>query len=130
MKDYNDHIKKSHIRAVEKLNADLEAWRKETGEEAPTLYEDANTSFTLANITVENGWLKFDYDGHPDSVFMVEQDEDDGMYYEVEGIDSIPDYIKFWRSCLRRAKRYWSMDPDKLDRIQDGEEEDIEEEEE
>lgn len=52
--------------------------------------------------------------------------EEDGSLSEREGIDSIPEYIKFWRACLRRAKRYWSMDGDKLDAIQNGEALDIE----
>lgn len=126
-KDLNDYIKKSHIKAVEKFNEELQAWAKETGEKAPTLYEDANTSFTLSDITVERGKMFFNYDGKPDSVTIVIKDNLDGEYFEEEGIDGIMDYVKFWRSCLRRAKRYWSMDPDRLDRIQEGEEEDIEE---
>ena len=128
--DLNDYIKKIHIKAVEKFNEELKAWEKETGESPVTLYEDANTSFTLSDILVENGWLKFNYDGKPDSVLMVQKDDFDGEYYEDEGIDGIMEYLKFWRACLRRAKRYWAMDSDELDRIQDGELEDNEEEEE
>lgn len=127
--DLNEYIKRSHINAVEKFNKELLSWAHETGEEQPTLYEDANTSFTLANVHVENGWLKFDYDGQPDSALMVEKDDLEGLYYETEGIDGIMEYIKFWRSCLRRARRYWNMDPDKLDDLQDGYVDDIEEEE-
>lgn len=127
-RNLNNYIKKSHIRAVEKFNEELEAWTKETGENAATLYENANTSFTLANIHVENGWLKFDYDGQPDSVLVVVKDDLEGEYYE-ESLDGIMDYVKFWRKCLRRAKRYWAMDPDELDKIQDGEAEDLNEEE-
>lgn len=48
------------------------------------------------------------------------------MYYE-EDLDGIAEWIKFWRACLRRAKRYFAMDTDKLDKIQDGEIEDDEE---
>ena len=125
----NSYIKKSHIKAVEKFNEDLKAWAIETGETPVTLYEDPFTSFTLSDIHVENGWLKFDYDGHPDSVSVVVKDELTEEYYEEE-FDGIQDYIRFWRACLRRAKRYWSMDSEKLDRIQDGEAEDDEEEEE
>lgn len=124
-KDMNDYIKKSHIKAVEKFNEKLIAWANETGEELPTLYEDAYTSFTLANVHVENGWLKFKYNGKLDSERMVEWDHIDGTYYEIEGIGSIMEYIKYWRYCLRCARRYWSMDPDKLDAIQDGDIEDV-----
>lgn len=35
------------------------------------------------------------------------------------------EWLRFWRNCLKRAKRYWSMDAIELDRIQDGEQEDI-----
>ena len=128
-RDFNDYIKKSHIKAVEKFNEELKAFAKETGEKEVTLYENANTSFTLSEPFVENGWLKFNYDGQPDSVRMVVKDDLDGKYYEEEGVDSIMEYVKFWRKCLNRAKKYWLMDPDRLDAIQDGEIEDEDEEE-
>lgn len=127
-KDLNDHIKKSHIKALEKFNAELLEFEKETGEKPVTLYEDANISFTLADIHLENGWLKFDYDGQPDSVRVVTKDPLDRKYYEEE-LDGIMDYVTFWRKCLKRAKKFWSMDPDKLDAIQNGEAEYHEEEE-
>ena len=124
-----DYIKKSHINAVIKLNEDLKAWAKETGEDEATLYEDANTSFTLSNLAISNdGQLFYDYDGKTDFVVIVDVDEETGEYYEDEGIDGIMEYVKFWRACLRRAKRYWNMDSDKLDAIQNGEAEDEEEE--
>ena len=63
MEDLNKYIKKSTIKMVEKFNADLEAFRKETEEPVATLYEDANTSFTLSNVRVEEGRLKYTYDG-------------------------------------------------------------------
>ncbi|MCR4916250.1 MAG: hypothetical protein K6A96_10905 [Prevotella sp.] len=125
-KDLNDYIKASHIKAVEKFNEELNAFARETGESPVTLYENPNVSFTLANITVENGWLKFDYDGEPDSIAVVVKDMFDGEIYESE-YDGIMDYIRFWRKCLKRAQRYWTMDTERLDRIQDGEEEDDEE---
>ena len=128
MANLQKYIKKSHIKAVEKFNAELQAFAKETGENPVTLFENANTSFTLADIHVENGWLKFDYDGQPDSVLVVEKDDFDGKYYESE-LDGIMDYVHFWRKCLNRAKRYWAMDPDRLDKIQDGDIEDDNEEE-
>ena len=128
--DLNKYIKKSHIRAVEKFNKELIEWSEYTGEYPVTLYENAYISFTLSNPIVENGWLKFDYDGKPDSERMVEKDELDGKYYEVEGPDSIMEYIKFWRKCLKRAKRYWAMDSEELDKIQNGAAEDINDDEE
>lgn len=124
------YIKKSHIKALQRFNEELKAWAKETGEEAPTLYEDANTSFTLSNIAIsQDGTLFFDYDGKTEFEAEVLFDEEENCYYENESSESIMEYIKFWRKCLRRAKRYWSMDCEKLDAIQDGEIEDENEEE-
>jgi hypothetical protein len=131
MADLNNYIKKSHIKAVLKFAGELELFRIETGNEAEaTLYEDAYTSFTLSEIKVENGQLCYKYDGTHYRENVVNFDEDEGKYYEDEGMESIMEYVKFWRSCLRRAKRYWSMDVEKLDAIQSGEQEDDEEEEE
>lgn len=126
-----DYIKKSHLKALEKFNEELAAWAKETGEEAPTLYEDINTSFTLADIAVsDDGTLFYTYDGKQEFEVIVCLDEETGEYYEDEGQDGIMEYIKFWRKCLRRAKRYWAMDSEKLDAMADGDQEDIDEEDE
>lgn len=125
MEDLNKYIKKSHIRTVEKFNEELKAFGIETEQEAPTLYEDAFTSFTLSNIRVQNGCLLYEYDGKTESEKIVKYDEDEKTYYE-EDLDGITEWVKFWRKCLKRAKRYWSMDTEKLDRIQDGEIEDDE----
>ena len=125
-----DYIKKSHIKAVQKLNEDLKAFAEETGENPVTLYEHANTSFTLANIAISNdGQLFYEYDGQTEFEVIVCHDNETGEYYEDEGMDGIMEYVKFWRACLRRAKRYWQMDSDKLDAIQNGDIEDEEEEE-
>ena len=130
-KELISYIKKSHIKALQRFNEELKAWAKETGEEAPTLYEDANTSFTLSNIAIsQDGTLFFDYDGKTEFEAEVLFDEEDNCYYENEGSESIMEYIKFWRKCLRRAKRYWSMDSEELDAIQDGEIEEEDDEEE
>lgn len=124
----NNYIKKSHIRALEKFKEELETFRKETGEEAAELYENPFTWFTLADIRLENGTLIYLYDGREERETVVLFDEEGNDYYEVE-YDGIMDAIRFWRACLRRAKRYWSMDTEKLDAIQDGLIEDDEEEE-
>lgn len=129
MADLNQYIKKSHIKAVEKFAAELEEWRKETGEDEATLYEDAYTSFTLSNPRVVNGSLCYHQDGVDYSENMVRFDEETSEYWEEDCLDSIMDYLKFWRACIRRAKRYWSMDTDKLDAIQNGDIEDDEEDE-
>ena len=124
------YIKKSHIKALQRFNEELKAWAKETGEEAPTLYEDANTSFTLSNIAIsQDGTLFFDYDGKTEFEAEVLFDEEENCYHENEGSESIMEYIKFWRKCLKRAQRYWNMDSDELDKLTDGETEDVDEEE-
>lgn len=128
--DLRRFIKKSHLKAVWKFKEELEAFRKETGDEAATLYENANISFTLANIAVSSdGQLFYDYDGKTEFEVIVRKDDETGEYYEDDGMDGIMEYVKFWRACLRRAKRYWSMGSDELDKLQDGETEDDEEEE-
>lgn len=119
--DLNNYIKKSHIKAVEKFAADLEAFRKETEEHEATLYEDAFTPFTLSNPRVENGCLCYTQDGVEYKENMIRHDEESDEYWEEDCLDSIMDYIHYWRACLRRAKRYWSMEVEKLDAIQSGE---------
>lgn len=124
------YIKKSHIKALEKLNEELKAWEKETGEVPATLYEDINTSFTLADLAVsEDGTMYYMYDGKLEFEVIVRQDEETGEYYEDEGSEGIMEYVKFWRKCLKRAKHYWSMGSEKLDAMADGEAEDEDEEE-
>lgn len=130
MDNLNQYIKKSHLRMVEKFKEDLEMFRQQTGDKVAELYEDAYTSFKLGDIKVENGILSYQYDDGRDFDRIVLQDPDTKEYYEDESLDSLPEIIKFWRKCLRRAKRYWSMDPDRLDKIQDGEIEDQDDEEE
>lgn len=130
MADLNQYIKKSHLRMVEKFKEDLEMFRQQTGDKVAELYEDAYTSFKLGDIKVENGILSYQYDDGRDFDRIVLQDPDTKEYYEDESLDSLPEIIKFWRKCLRRAKRYWSMDPDRLDKIQDGEIEDQDDDEE
>ena len=129
--DLISYIKKSHIKAVEKFNEELKAWAAETGENPVTLYEDAFTSFTLADVAIsQDGQLFYTYDGKIEFEVIVRKDEETGEYYEDEGMDGIMEYVKFWRKCLKRAKRYWSMDSEKLDRLQDPENEEEDEDEE
>lgn len=129
MEDLIKYIKKSHISALEKFKADLEKY-KETCDPDGVLYEDANTSFTLSDIAISNdGQLFYTYDGKVEFEVIVRKDEETGEYWEEE-IDGIMDYVKFWRKCLNRAMRYWSMSPDELDAIQNGDAEDEEGEDE
>lgn len=128
-KDLNDYIKKSHIAALEKFKAELERYKTECDPDG-TLYEDPFTSFTLDNIILINGELHYDYCGKPECDKIVMQDEETGEYYEDETIDSLVETVRFWRKCLRRAQRFWCMDLEEIDAIQNGEVEDESEEEE
>lgn len=124
-KNLIDYIKKSHINALNKFIAELEKY-KETCDPDGLLYEDPYTSFTLSDIAIsEDGQLFYTYDGKVECEVIVRQDEETGEYWEEE-IDGIMDYVNFWRKCLKRAQRYWSMTPEELDAIQDGEKEDEE----
>ena len=130
MEDLNRYISKRHINAVEKFNEELKSFAKYCGEEPDgdcELYEDAFTMFRLSHVRVENGRLCYRYDGVEESENMLKVD-DVGTVWEVDGLDSIPEYVKFWRACLRRAKRYWEMDTETLDAIQGGDVDDIDDE--
>ena len=126
MKDLNNYICKRHQNMVAKFNQDLQAWAKYTGEDEPTLYEDINTFFTLSNVRLENGCLLYNYEGKEEKDEVVQWDEIEREYYESDAYDvDLAETIKFWRSCLRRAKRYWETDSDTLDKMSEGEVEDI-----
>lgn len=120
MDTYHKLIPKKAIRAIDKFIADLNAFAKETGEEFPTLYEDANTTFEVRNpIFAYDGTLHWqDETGYHWYEAYITTDEDgeerwDAMYEWESG-------LRYWSNALKRAKRYWSMDGDRLDKIQDG----------
>lgn len=117
---------KKQVKAFEKFNADLQKFADETGEVFVTLYEDANTTREVNNFKLYlNGKLKYvELDWVWENGNRVQRSKQEVEVYDFE--DEIDDTLKFWKACLRRAKKYWSMDADKLDRIQEGEEEDIE----
>lgn len=110
-------ISKRHIISWYRFDDALDAFAEETEETfgEVTLYEDAFTTRHVRHFNMtEDGVLTWTEDGQ----FCQET-----MYDE----DDAREWLKFWKSCLRRAKRYWSMDTDKLDRIQNGEIEDEDE---
>lgn len=124
MDTYHKLIPKRAIKAIEKFAADLQAFAQETGEQYPTLYEDANTTFEIRDLvfTYDGQLLWKDETGYQNWERYITEDEDgnevwDCCYEWDEG-------LRYWRAALRRAKRYWSMDAETLDRIQDGEQED------
>lgn len=128
--DLNCYIKKSHLRMVEKFNEELRAFAEETDEFPPVLYEDAFTYFTLWNVRVEDGWLIYDYNDRTERDRIVLYDDEEQTYYEDDWMEGIPQAIRFWRSCIRKARRYNEMDLDKLNDIYDFKREDIQDDEE
>lgn len=109
-----------HISAWMNFNNALDNFRAETGEDFAILYEDAHTTRQVKDFKIDvNGtltWLEMDWLRGK----ITEERE------QVMDVDDGKEWLKFWKSCLKRAKRYWSMDAVELDRIQDGEQEDIE----
>lgn len=108
-----------HVKAWERFNAELEQYRTEFGEEFACLYEDANTTRQVRNFKMSKaGVLTWEeYELFTDKATNEREtmtDEDDAR-----------EWLNFWRSCFRRAKRYNEMHPDTLDAIQNGETNDI-----
>ena len=100
---------KKMVRAFDRFNADLQRFIDETSDltgVAP-LYEDPYTMREVKHFRLSlDGKLTWIEDDRQE----VEQMFDD---------DEARDFLSFWRACLRRAKRYWSMDAETLDKIQD-----------
>lgn len=115
-----NRISDKMVKAFERFNANLRAFGEETGETFVTLYEDANTTRRVANFKLcKNGklsWVEIE-------TGELSRAESEQMFDD----DEARDYLSFWRGCLHRAKRYWSMDTETLDAIQDGEIQDKEE---
>ena len=110
-------ISNRHIKAWEKFNEELKAFTIETEEDCATLYEDACTTRYVKDFHMTTtGMLTWVEEGQQEKEQMF--DEDDAK-----------EYLLFWKGCLRRAKRYWSMDAIELDRLQDSETNDDEEDE-
>ena len=115
-------ISARHIKAWEKFNEELEAFRIEIGEqEFVTLYEDAYTTrevkdFKMTKTGILTWW-------EHETFKEATRQEREQMIDE----DDAREWLKYWRAAFRKAKRYWSMDAEILDKIQDGELEDTEE---
>ncbi len=105
------------VKAFERFNADLKAFGEETGETFVTLYEDAFTTRRVTNFRLyKNGnlkWIEIETGQLSREEVEVMMDDDDAK-----------EWLSFWRANLRRAKRYWAMDTETLDKIQDREIED------
>jgi hypothetical protein len=82
------------------------------------LAEDCTTFYTL-DITILKTKIKVatTYTGYGGKTYHDDiTDEDDAR-----------EYLAKWRADMRRARRYWSMDCDTIDKMQDGVIEDVEE---
>ena len=112
-----NRISDKMVKAFERFNADLKVFGEETGETFVTLYEDAFTTRRVANFRLyKNGnlkWIEIETGQLSREEVEVMMDDDDAK-----------EWLSFWRANLRRAKRYWAMDTETLDKIQDGEIED------
>lgn len=100
---------------VEKLNAELDSFAKLAEEDGAILYEDPFTSFGLRNVSLNGLILSYEYSFN-ECTGRKWTNETDECFDE----DEVKDTLKFWQACLKRAKRYWSMDTDTLDAIQNG----------
>ena len=115
------------VNAFQKFNADLDKFLKDS-DNSP-LYEDAFTSRQVRNFHLSLAgtltWEEEDRTARYSVLPTGYKTERETMFDD----DEAREFLKFWRACLRRAKRYWSMDTETLDAIQESEKEDIEIEE-
>lgn len=114
-----------HIKAWEKFNAEVEAMRKDYGDEFAFLYEDAFTTRQVRGFKMtKTGILTWEEQEYQFSKGYVASNEREVMMDE----DDAKDWLKFWRANLRRARKYME-NPERLDAIQDGNAPDLEDEE-
>lgn len=117
------------IKAFAKFNDELKAFGEETGETFVTLYEDINTTRRVADFHLcKNGklkWVEMELTYTKNGSTYLSQGQTEQMYDE----DEAKDYLKFWKACLRRARKYWATDGETLDKMAEGEVADIEVEE-
>lgn len=113
-------IGKRQMKAWEKFNEDLRAFALESeGAEnaVVTLYEDALTTRNVRGFQMRKSGI------------LTWQEDSRGESEQIFDDDDSKDWLNFWKGCLRRAKRYWSMDAIELDRLQDCETNEEDEEE-
>lgn len=98
-------------KAIDKFLAEYEAFCKETGDRFQ-LAEDATTYYALSDVRVLKTCVKFTqkYSGVSSSTDV----------FVIFDIDELDEQIRWWKSCLRRAKRYWSTSAETLDAMADG----------
>lgn len=107
-----DYIKSIKTK-VDKFNAKLVEFSKETGEQPCRLYEDINTSYEQEPLEIVEAW------------------EDDDIYFKFKDdilastYDEVLQWLRQLNADLKRAKRYFEMSAEEIDRItEEGEQED------
>lgn len=119
-------ISDRHIKAWEKFNAEIDAYRKACGDEFAWLYEDANTYRRVKDFKMhKNGvltWTEEEHEMIKGQWSYVPRKQREQMWDE----DDAREWLRFWRACFRRAKKYDSLPTEVLDAIQEGEMDDIE----
>jgi hypothetical protein len=114
-------ISERHIKAWEKFNNELVAFTKTFGDEFAYLYEDAYTMRIVKDFKMtKSGILTWQEQEYASTKVTKEREQ---MWDE----EDAKEWLKFWRACFRRAKRYNEMPLEVLEAIQEGEIEDTEE---
>lgn len=115
-----------HIKAWEKFNAELDAYKTAMENEFAYLYEDAYTSRLVRDFKMhKNGvltWVEEEGEIVKGQWTYVARKNREQMLDE----EDAKEWLKFWRACFRRAKKYDSLPTEVLDAIQEGERDDIE----
>ena len=121
-------ISDRHIKSWVKFNEEVDAFRTkyDENEQFAWLYEDAYTTRRVRDFKMhKNGvltWVEEEMEMVKGQWTYVARKNREQMWFE----DDAKEWLKYWRACLRRAKKYDSMPTEVLDAIQDGERDDIE----
>lgn len=108
-------VTEKHRKEIEKFLNDYENFVKETGDKFQ-LAENASTYYAIIDVQVLKTCVKFT---------LTYEDVLSTSYCEViRDSEELDEQIRWWRACLRRAKRYWSTSSEVLDRMADGTQED------
>ena len=123
-------ISTRHLNAWTRFNEEVNKYREEYNDEFAWVYEDVNTSRKVRDFKMSKTgiltWVELEdkivngyWKGVPTKNREKMIDEDDAR-----------EWLKFWKACLRRARRYNAIDPEVFDQMQEGEVADPEEDEE
>lgn len=98
-------------KSISKFLAEYEAFAAETGDRYQ-LAEDVTTYYALKDVQVLKTCVKFttEYGGVGSSVHSE----------VIRDSEELDEQIRWWKACLRRAKRYWGTSAEVLDAMADG----------